>query len=422
MAIIDVVKYKTADVELCHKFDSDDLRMEIGLDVGNTVGNIAGQYMNANPSQVPPLPKSAPLYCLAINGQQIPKPRGAGSDPVCHSQMQSITRNVPFLTGANLLLSVALCYVVAAGAFFIGLQPVRFALPVAFVLALLFTFVLQKNIGRWIASVVISMAVWCAGAAISVALFDSTCDGNLYHMEAVADMYNGWNPYLDTLGVPSDEPLIHHYPKAMEIVGACLMGMTGILQSSKAVMIALAAALCLLSALLTRMVSPQVSRRRSWVLTLLIVSNPVVVCQMLRFYIDDVVYITTVLTLLLSLAILLSDSKKPFLYVLLVATIVIATGTKLNALFYACLTGVCISAGCLVFHRKRHLGAYLCICSLSVIASVFAIAYHPYVTNWLIAGHPLYPLVGEGSIDIMSYNTPEKFVGGNRFINFLWSI
>lgn len=27
MAIIDVVKYQTVDGELCHKFDSDDLRM-----------------------------------------------------------------------------------------------------------------------------------------------------------------------------------------------------------------------------------------------------------------------------------------------------------------------------------------------------------------------------------------------------------
>ena len=44
-----------------------------GVGVGNAVGNIAGQYINTNPTQTPPpIPQSAPLYYLAINGQQIP--------------------------------------------------------------------------------------------------------------------------------------------------------------------------------------------------------------------------------------------------------------------------------------------------------------------------------------------------------------
>lgn len=43
-----------------------------GMSVGSAVGNIARQYMNTNPQQVPPLPQSAPLYYLAINGQQVP--------------------------------------------------------------------------------------------------------------------------------------------------------------------------------------------------------------------------------------------------------------------------------------------------------------------------------------------------------------
>lgn len=43
-----------------------------GVGVGNAVGNIAGQYMNTNPLQVPPLPQSPQLYYLAINGQQVP--------------------------------------------------------------------------------------------------------------------------------------------------------------------------------------------------------------------------------------------------------------------------------------------------------------------------------------------------------------
>lgn len=43
-----------------------------GMGVGSAVGNLAGQYMNTNPAQVPPLPQSTPLYYIAINGQQVP--------------------------------------------------------------------------------------------------------------------------------------------------------------------------------------------------------------------------------------------------------------------------------------------------------------------------------------------------------------
>lgn len=43
-----------------------------GAGVGSAIGNLAGQYITTNPAQVPPLPASAPLYHLAVNGQQIP--------------------------------------------------------------------------------------------------------------------------------------------------------------------------------------------------------------------------------------------------------------------------------------------------------------------------------------------------------------
>lgn len=48
------------------------LGLGAGVGVGKTVGNIVGQFLNTDPSQVPPLPQTSPLYYIAINGQQIP--------------------------------------------------------------------------------------------------------------------------------------------------------------------------------------------------------------------------------------------------------------------------------------------------------------------------------------------------------------
>ena len=43
-----------------------------GVGVGSSVGNLAGQYINTNPNNVPPIPPTSPLYHLVINGQQVP--------------------------------------------------------------------------------------------------------------------------------------------------------------------------------------------------------------------------------------------------------------------------------------------------------------------------------------------------------------
>lgn len=43
-----------------------------GVGVGSSVGNLAGQYINTNPNNVPPIPPTSQLYHLVINGQQVP--------------------------------------------------------------------------------------------------------------------------------------------------------------------------------------------------------------------------------------------------------------------------------------------------------------------------------------------------------------
>jgi hypothetical protein len=55
------------------------------------------------------------------------------------------------------------------------------------------------------------------------------------------------------------------------------------------------------------------------------------------------------------------------------------------------------------------------VSGLLFIVAVVVIGYNPYITNTKIYGHPLYPVYGANSVDIISDQSPAEFAGLNRF-------
>lgn len=102
-------------------------------------------------------------------------------------------------------------------------------------------------------------------------------------------------------------------------------------------------------------------------------------------------------------------------------SIILATGTKANALVYVVFVIICTLVGRLIYGKKQRIMEYALFCLIVGLIAVFGICYHPYVTNWLNNGHPLFPLLG-GTADIMTYNTPEELLHHNRFVNFVISV
>ena len=330
-------------------------------------------------------------------------------------------RGIAFASGMILILSVTLCYMTAVVAYMVGGGISAWSLPAATLMAAAVA-ALSLDLRDVAWALPGALAVWALWIVACMNLYDSSFDGVLYHMEIVAQLYSGWNPVMDTMGIFSTEPWAQHYAKGMEMAGACVMCLTDDIQSSKAVMPVLATGLLLLLPAWTARLRPGLGVRKRCILAFLTISNPVLICQMLRFYIDDAVYICIVLAIMSSLSLLSCGKRDISDLLILGAAIILAAATKPNALFFVALALGCIIAGAYVARRREGLLDLTIFCAVTVILAVCIFSYHPYITNWLIKGHPLYPLMGEGAVDIMTGHTDEMFSGHNRFYNFFRSI
>ena len=348
---------------------------------------------------------------FAVMNKVMNNKRDSGSD----------RRGIAFASGMILILSVTLCYMTAVVAYMVGGGISAWSLPAATLMAAAVA-ALSLDLRDVAWALPGALAVWALWIVACMNLYDSSFDGVLYHMEIVAQLYSGWNPVMDTMGIFSTEPWAQHYAKGMEMAGACVMCLTDDIQSSKAVMPVLATGLLLLLPAWTARLRPGLGVRKRWILAFLTISNPVLICQMLRFYIDDAVYICIVLAIMSSLSLLSCGKRDISDLLILGAAIILAAATKPNALFFVALALGCIIAGAYVARRREGLLDLTIFCAVTVILAVCIFSYHPYITNWLIKGHPLYPLMGEGAVDIMTGHTDEMFSGHNRFYNFFRSI
>ena len=331
----------------------------------------------------------------------------------------STAGTIIYATGAQLLLTVFLCFCLSAAAMAASISFLPAALPAAFIAAFLCTARFFRRRPTAIASA-IALVIWTIVSILAINIADPSCDGNFYHQEQVSLLFSGWNP-LRNNDIAVSEVWVNHYPVGLEMVGAALMSLTGALQSAKAVIIMMIIAGSALTFGLISDIFPGQPRRRSAIFTLLLISSPVIVTQLLTAYVDGVVTVYIALTTLLC-TVLLSDSPRRGLYLLLLAAVlVLAAATKFNALFYEALTGLCFVVGAAIYGRTRQALRIFVFAIAVIIIAMATVLFHPYISNWIQTGHPLYPLMGEGALDIMTDLAPDAIRGHNRFTAFLIS-
>ena len=336
----------------------------------------------------------------------------------------------------SLLGCVFFCYVFSVIPFYFGFSITEYVFP----MAVLAGIVMGASVGDirmkdrstgWIAVVLI---VIVGSVLASGLVYDHSYDGLRYHQEIVASLMEGWNPLIANNEAPVPVSLWSlHYAKAIEIAEASVGCFTGKIEMGKGVnlIMVMAVAFGVYAFLRENPASRFVkapepdsgwSRKKCVWLTIAIVSNPVVISQMITFYIDFYKYLYLIMALL---GFYLMSSGKGYRravgYIMLGMTLVMAMGTKFNFFFEAGLwmilayLWVCIKGDFIALKR-------LFLVSLCALAVGSVLAYHPYITNMLHCGHPLYPLMGAGAVDIMSDNTPDIFQGADRVTNFFVSL
>lgn len=331
------------------------------------------------------------------------------------------TASYAFLTGLYLLLIPLYCLLGADIAFVVGsgIGPVIF--PLAVVAASTTVYVLaQAHRDKALLSgfILTIAAVWLA-----TLLDDMSSDGIIYHQEIIVHLLDGWNPFTTPVAGSPDpdlELLVAHYAKGVEIMASTVASFTGRIESGKAINILMIVGTGLIACFIL------VSRlgfsrgRLGAMLAMLVALNPVGMSQVLTYYNDFYSYYLILITLAVFLV--SPDRFSVRQALALGAVIIVAASVKFTAFFYVGMTVF----GAMILYFATRRGRLAMAVGLTALAwallAVCATSYHPYVTNTLIAGHPCYPLMGEGAIDIMTGHTPEVCIRHNRFVNFLISI
>lgn len=82
---------------------------------------------------------------------------------------------------------------------------------------------------------------------------------------------------------------------------------------------------------------------------------------------------------------------------------ILAIATKFNIAFDQALFMISIAVYFLFKHRAVA-GKTVIAAGLIAMVAGIALSLHPYISNWIGHGHPLYPLMGNNAVDIMGYN------------------
>ncbi len=272
-----------------------------------------------------------------------------------------------------------------------------------------------------------ALLIACSAAALlfGAAFYDVSWDGQVYHQQAVLALAEGWNPLRDAplpVELRADNIWIDHYPKAAWIAQAILLRATGSLEATKGLQLLplAAAALLVFAALRARGARVGIAA----FLSVLIAGNPVALAQIFSFYNDGMG--ASLMTAMLALAWYWRRRADPWLLLALAACIAVIVNLKFTGLVY----GVLLGAGLVLYARRRgaapdRSGDFRWF--VAAIAGAFALAtlalgFDPYVTNLLRKGHPFYPLMGPGAVDIINIQLAPGFHALTRPTRFLISL
>lgn len=325
--------------------------------------------------------------------------------------------------GIYLVLFLLMCLCVPALTFLFGGTIGRWMFPVVICIAFVLWITVFRATKITIAQVGMTIGVIALGLLLSGVIFDISWDGNTYHKTAVGLMMDGWNPMdyecMDVLsenqktqGMAYNAQWINHYANGGWMMSAVIAGCLGNIELGKAInLYSMIAVFCILFYVLKQYIS------KSWMVLLiafLAVCNPITLSQVESFYIDGDLYLFLLLCLIGVVGLEKGVLQKRFCGLFLFSAIAMCINLKFTGTVYVgcfCISGFAcqmilkLRQEKFMVHFLKNAVMYLVMAAVSI----GVLGYTSYVSNYLEKGNPLYPLVGEEKVDIMSYSQPNTF-------------
>jgi hypothetical protein len=249
---------------------------------------------------------------------------------------------------------------------------------------------------------------------LSSYFFDFSADGQSYHQESIIQLKQGWNPIFFDSESRTMKIWTEHYPKGAEVIQSCIYSFWGRIELAKATNIFLFISSLLLIKKVLECFS--IDHKQQWIFSFLVATNPVVISQVLTFYVDGLSY-SFLVCLLASLSLFIMTKEKVYM-ILAIASLTIGGSLKFTSIPVLGVLLVCILL--ILFFLKKT--SFMKALILPLFCSSFLLLlcnYNPYITNLKAGKHVFYPLRGEGAIDILERFAPEGFVRDNNRIEKL---
>lgn len=239
--------------------------------------------------------------------------------------------------------------------------------------------------------------------------FDTSWDGTSYHMDAIFALNEGWNPiyqYLHVFKNPDNTDLWTNYFAKSSWYFSCLMLKffqdVNIIKSGHFILSCSAGFYAF-----SWLHRYHVKNLPSFLISTLIIFNPVFLTQWASNYVDSAIYSLFLIVLLSSM-----EVKKPQQYAdkicFIFATALLAT-MKASGIIFGIVVGFVVIYGSL--YKKKEFQRWV-KSIIAIICLVIVMGASPYITNLLQGRNPLFPLLGNGAVDILTDQTNKVNISG----------
>ncbi len=310
-----------------------------------------------------------------------------------------------------LLLISVLSFGLLGLAFGIGLGVYTFILGLLF--CLVPAYFCNKQFFKMLLITFLMLAGW---VIICGLIFDWSYDAMYFHKQAIIALKEGWNPFYEGsqeatvfASYPDMALWLDNYPNGSWILSAVIYSITNRLETAKAVNLLYLMPVYALGVDVLQTVYGT-GKAKSLLWAVLLIVNPVFVCQLFTSYNDLPVGAFMILTILACIKIV--NEKATFCtYFILFAELAFACTVKFTAPILCALSAV--PFGVYYAWKKRdtlkQLFRPVAVVLAGFIIGGFILGFHPYVTHIMEGKHVIYPVMGEGSYDIMNTNPPKGF-------------
>ena len=265
--------------------------------------------------------------------------------------------------------------------------------------------------------------------------YDFTQDGNSYHKTAIAFIKNGWNPLYEStkdfqknnnsvIKIAEDSNVdlwVEHYPKGTWIIAATIYSMTNNIESGKCITLILLIMLFLLS---YSIIKPLIDKKWAITISLLLAINPIVLVQLFTYYVDGIIGICFAIELLLLSMITVDKKISSGMIINLIAICCLFVNIKFTGLLCSGLIAAVYYFYWIIFSKKKRYQVFkkmTLIFSVAFVLAIFIVGSNYYVKNTLDHHNPLYPLFGNGKVDIVTTMQPKSFAKKNKFEKYIIS-